>query len=132
MGMFRVANPNTHPDGLWPYPPHAPDGINDYNGLDATPWINRDWDLNTFDPQGNVDLTYEIEAQFEFTSGPVDPTSEISFDSPLWSSLNLAVAESQLVYMRYVDAPDGELRGCREGVRGHPARHPQPERLLGR
>ncbi|MCK4410052.1 MAG: hypothetical protein KAW67_08200, partial [Candidatus Eisenbacteria sp.] len=69
-GMFRVANPNTYPDGTWPYwPPESADGINDLNGLDALPHIWRDWDLNTFDPQGNVDLTYDIEAQFEWSGG---------------------------------------------------------------
>jgi len=110
-GEFRVANPNTYPDGDWPYPGHTPDGINDYNGLDALPHIWRDWDLTTFDPQGNVDLTYDIEAQFEFTSGPVDPTGAISFDSPLTAGMALATIDSFLVYIDTATLPGGEYEG---------------------
>ena len=110
-GMFRVANPNTYPDGDWPYPGHTPDGINDYNGLDALPHIWRDWDLTTFDPQGNVDLTYDFEAQFEFTSGPVDPTGAISFDSPLTAGMALATIDSFLVYIDTTTLPGGEYEG---------------------
>ncbi|MCK4510709.1 T9SS type A sorting domain-containing protein, partial [bacterium] len=110
-GEFRVANPNTYPDGDWPYPGHTPDGINDYNGLDALPHIWRDWDLTTFDPQGNVDLTYDLEAQFEDPSGPVDPTSAISFDSPLTAGMALATIDSFFVYIDTSVLPGGEYEG---------------------
>ncbi|MFH1690327.1 MAG: T9SS type A sorting domain-containing protein [Candidatus Eisenbacteria bacterium] len=110
-GMFRVANPNTYPDGDWPYPGHAPDGINDYNGLAALPHIWRDWDLNTFDPQGNVNLTYAIKAQFESPMGPVDPTSAISFDAPLSASMALATIDSFYVYIDTSTLPGGIYEG---------------------
>ncbi len=127
-GEFRVANPNTYPDGDWPYPPHAADGINDYNGLDALPHIWRDWDLTTFDPQGNVDLTYDIEAQFEFASGPVDPTGAISLDSPLTAGMALATIDSFFVYIDTSALPGGEYEGVVRVFEDipHPPGEPSP------
>ena len=110
-GMFRVANPNTYPDGDWPWPGHTPDGINDLNGLPAMPHIWRDWDLTTFDPQGNVDLEYDIEAQFEWTMGPVDPTTAISFDSPLSAGMALASIDSFFVNIDTSALPMGSYAG---------------------
>jgi uncharacterized membrane protein len=78
VGGFRIANPNTEPDGMWPYPGGAPDGINDLNGLPALPDPYRTWDTNTLDPQGNMRL-YDVRAQYEWASGPMDPTGAISF-----------------------------------------------------
>jgi len=109
--MFRVANPNTYPDGEWPYPGHTPDGINDYNGLDALPHIGRDWDMDEPDAQGNVDLTYDIEAQFEWGCCAVDPTAAISFDSPLTAGMALATTDSFFVYIDTSTLPGGEYEG---------------------
>jgi len=110
-GMFRVANPNTYPDGEWPYPGHTPDGINDYNGLDALPDISRDWDMDEPDSQGNVDLMYDIEAEYYWEDGPVDPTSAISFDSPLTAGMALATIDSFLVYIDTSELPLGNYEG---------------------
>ncbi len=106
-GQFRYANPNTNPDGLWPYPGHTPDLINDYNGFAATPYVNRTWDTNTLDPQGNVNLTYDIEAQYEWASGPANPTTAISFDTPLSDYLNLSEVDSGYVYIDTTTLPLG-------------------------
>jgi hypothetical protein len=106
-GMFRYANPNTNPDGVWPYPGHTPDLINDYNGFAATPFVNRTWDTNTLDPQGNVNLTYEIEAEYKWISGPMDPTSVISFDTPVVDHLNLSEVDSSYVYIDTTTLPHG-------------------------
>ncbi len=109
-GMFRVANPNTHPDGDWPYPGHTPDGINDLNGLDALPHSWRDWDMDEPDPQGNVDLT-DLEAQFEWGCCVVDPTAAISFDSPLTAGMALATIDSFFVYIDTSTLPMGDYEG---------------------
>ncbi len=107
-GMFRYANPNTNPDGVWPWPGGTPDGINDYNGLPAYPWVNRTWDTDLPDPQGNVNLTFEIEAQYEWLAiGPVNPTTSISFPSPLMPDLELAQVESSLVFIDTTLLPRG-------------------------
>jgi hypothetical protein len=128
-GRFWVANPNTNPDGEWPYPGGAPDGINDYNGLPAEPPValcidapgdlGWTWDHNTFDPQGNVNLIYDIEAQFEaggpvdrpFPVNPVDPTSAISFASPLSSGMELATRDTFFVSIDTTDLPAGFYAG---------------------
>jgi hypothetical protein len=110
-GMFRYANPNTNPDGVWPWPGGTPDGINDFNGLPAYPWVYRTWDTNTLDVQGNVNMTYEIEAQYEFSSGPVDPTSAISFASPIRDYLNLAEVDSAYVTIDTSTLPAGVYEG---------------------
>lgn len=93
VGMFRVADPNTEPDGVWPYPGGSPDGINDLNGLPALPDPGRTWDTNTLDPQGNMTM-YDVKAQYEWTSGPADPTSAISFDDPLLATFALGSIDS--------------------------------------
>jgi uncharacterized membrane protein len=107
MGMFRYANPNTNPNGVW-----GPlDEYNDYNGLPAYPWVGRTWDVNTLDPQGNVNLTYHIEAQYEHTSGPVNPVSSISFDSPVRDYLNLSEVDSAYVTIDTTTLPMGFYEG---------------------
>jgi uncharacterized membrane protein len=93
VGMFRVANPNTYPDGTWPWPGGAADGINDLNGLPALPNPGRTWDTNTLDPQGNMTM-YNVRAQYEWLSGPADPTSAISFDNPLLATFALGSIDS--------------------------------------
>jgi len=93
VGMFRVANPNTEPDGVWPWPGGTPDGINDLNGLPALPNPGRTWDTDPPDPQGNINL-YDVRAQYEWQSGPMDPTSAISFDNPLLDEFQLGSIDS--------------------------------------
>ena len=110
-GMFRVANPNTNPDGIWPYPGHTPDGINDYNFLPAMPHVGRTWDVNGLDPQGNVNLTYHIEAQYEHITGPMDITSAVSFDSPLRDGMDLAVVDSFHIWVDTTMLPQGLYEG---------------------
>jgi hypothetical protein len=110
--MFRLANPNTNPDGVFPiYPPMGPDGVNDLNGLPAVPWIYRDWDMDLPDPQGNVDLMYDIEAQFEWVDGEIDCSPYVSFDSPLSAGMPLAVADSFYVYIDTSELPMGNYEG---------------------
>jgi len=112
MGMFRVANPNTYPDGDWPWPGHSPDGVNDFNGMPAVPHIWRDWDLNTFDAQGNIDLEYDIEAEYYYTGGSaIDPTFAVSFDSPMKAGLELATFDSFYVYIDTSTLPFGTYEG---------------------
>ncbi len=111
-GMYRLANPNTNPDGVWPWPGGAPDGINDYNFFPAMPWIGRDWDLNTFDAQGNVNLTYDIRAEYYFSSGPMNPTGVIDFMNPLANGFELAEVDS---FWLYVDTTT-LVRGFYEGT----------------
>ncbi|MCD4690438.1 T9SS type A sorting domain-containing protein, partial [bacterium] len=110
-GMFRVANPNSNPDGEWPYPGGTPDGINDFNFFPAMPHVNRVWDVNTLDAQGNVNLTYEIEAQYEHGSGPMDITSVVSFDSPLRGDMDLAVVDSFNIWVDTTTLPFGLYEG---------------------
>jgi hypothetical protein len=121
-GTFWLANPNTNPDGQWPYPGTPVDGINDFNGLPAIPevalcWdppstpIDYTWDRNTLDPQGNVNLTYQIEAQYEHTSGPMSLASAISFDSPLTSGMGLGTKDSFDVTIDTTLLPEGLYQG---------------------
>ncbi len=94
-GNFRFANPNTNPDGVWPYnmgSPPAPDGVNDYNALDAAPYYTRCWAESLYgwtwdsaavqDYQGNQDLE-TIVAQYEHISGPDDISDMVSFGADL-------------------------------------------------
>ncbi len=121
LGMFRVANPNTYPDGVgpyWPYGTGTADGINDYNMLPAIPSIGRVWDVPWWnDAQGNVNLTYEIEAQYEFDFGPADPTGSIWFQnrdqetSPLKSGFELATTDSFNVMIETTELPAGVYSG---------------------
>ncbi|MBD3347753.1 MAG: T9SS type A sorting domain-containing protein [Candidatus Eisenbacteria bacterium] len=123
MGMFRVANPNTYPDGsgpYWPYPGDDPDGVNDYNGLPAVPWIERTWDVPwDNDDQGNVDLTGNIRAFYSFGTGPADPTSDIWFTkrdtegpvSVLKDGFELATTDSFNVRIETTDLPEGLYEG---------------------
>ncbi|MBN2564759.1 MAG: hypothetical protein JXB46_03530 [Candidatus Eisenbacteria bacterium] len=76
VGAFQVANPNTHPNEA----PH--DDYNDLNFLMASPfrdapWYDPSWEAAPGDPQGNIDL-HNVMTQYEFVSGPIDPTSAIS------------------------------------------------------
>ncbi len=122
-GMFRVANPNTYPDGTgpyWPYPNEAADGINDYNGLPAVPHAWRTWDVPwDNDDQGNVDLTGDIRAFYTFTSGPADPTGAIWFTkrdvqgpaSILKDGFEFATTDSFNVRILTTDLPAGYYSG---------------------
>lgn len=122
VGTFWLANPNTNPDGQWPYPGGSADGINDLNGLPAIPevalcWdppspaIDYTWDRNTLDVQGNVNLTYQIEAQYEHASGPANPTSAISFASPLTPGMDLGTKGSFDVTIDTTLLPEGLYQG---------------------
>ncbi len=126
VGMFRVANPNTYPDGTWPWPGGTPDGINDLNGLPALPSPGRTWDTNTLDPQGNMTM-YDVKAQYEWTSGPADPTSVISFNDPLMAVFALGTVDSFNVTIDTTTLLLGALRGRRQGLR-----RPERERRVGR
>ncbi len=122
-GMFRVANPNTYPDGTgpyWPYPNEAADGINDYNGMPAVPVVGRTWDVPwDNDAQGNVDMTGDMRAFYTFTSGPVDPTSAIWFtkrdvqgpSSILKDGFELATTDSFNVRILTTNLPEGYYSG---------------------
>lgn len=123
-GTFWLANPNTNPDGQWPYPGGSADGINDFNGLPAIPevalcWdpagppVDYTWDRNTLDPQGNVNLTYQIEAQYMHTSGPMSLASAgaISFVSPLTSGMDLGTKDSFQVTIDTTTLPEGLYQG---------------------
>ena len=121
-GRFWVANPNTNPDGLWPYPGHSPDGINDYNGLPAIPevalcWdppapeIGYTWDRDVLDPQGNVNLTYDIDVVYEHTSGPTDPTSYVTFDDAGHRGFSLGTKDTFHVYVDTSELPGGLYEG---------------------
>jgi hypothetical protein len=122
-GMFRVANPNTYPDGTgpyWPYPGQLADGTNDYNGMPAIPVVGRTWDVPwNNDAQGNVDLTGSIRAVYAHSFGPADPTGAIWFtkrgvegpSSVLKSGFNLATTDSFNVRVLTTDLPEGFYSG---------------------
>jgi uncharacterized membrane protein len=111
-GMFRVANPNTEIDGIWP--PGA-DGVNDLNFQPALPVAGRPWDLDPPDLQGNTNLAdgdAEILAVFEWSAvGPVDPTSAITFDGPLLSFFALGSVDSFSVNINTTTLPPGTYEG---------------------
>ena len=117
-GMFRLANPNTNPDGVWPYPGHTPDGVNDYNGLPAKPWIYRPWDVDAFnppDPQGNIDL-YDIEAVFVPTTYPApvdsaDLAAAFSVAAMPVGEFALSTVDSFELHVDTTDLPGGFYEG---------------------
>ena len=123
IGMFRVANPNTYPDGTgpyWPYPGEAADGTNDYNGMPAIPSVGRTWDVPWWnDDQGNVDLTGNIRAFYTHTSGPADPTGAVWFtkrdvegpSAVLKSGFELATTDSFNVRVATTTLPAGLYSG---------------------
>jgi hypothetical protein len=103
-GSFRIANPNTRPDADL-------DGVNDLNHIAALPDSRRTWDVVNPDGQGNLDLTNDIEAQFDAVTGPGDPTQAVGFDSPLLVGMALATVDSFLVDIDTSELARGSYAG---------------------